>query len=139
MSGDNNHCSHCGSQRTRCRRELFHTLMGGEVPGTGFDWYGERTPGACPPRSLFVTLLALFMGLALPAAGLWHFEHYPALVWLAAAAALLLAGLFVDVQITYRRYRRWAAQWVCADCRTIFSRQGRVAQPLATQESFPTY
>ena len=113
--------------------------MNGGPAISGFDWYSQRSPRACPPKSLFVTLLALFLGLALPAVGLWHLEHYPALLWMGGAAALLVVCLFIDMQITYRRYRYWAAQWVCGDCRETFFPIASSGQDCLPRQLLQTY
>ena len=61
-------CPCCGSPSTASRRQLFYGLMD-DAPLTGvFSWYSARVPHAYPPKSLFVMLLLLMLGMAL-------FEH----------------------------------------------------------------
>ena len=114
-------CPCCGSSRTASRRHLFHWLLDDAPLLTPFSWYSNRIPGACPPKSLFVVLLLLALGVAIPAVGLWLLGHFLALQWLAVTALLLLAGLLFDVLMTYRRYKAWCGEWLCGECRAVFS------------------
>jgi len=92
-----------------------------EVPLTGvFSWYSARVPHAYPPKSLFLMLLLLMLGMALPAGGLWLLEHYQALQWLSILAMVLLAALLIDVLMTYRHYKSWGGEWLCGECRSVF-------------------
>ena len=113
-------CTGCGSRRTASRRQLFHWLMNGAVLPRYFRWYSVEEPGAMPPKSLFVLLLLLLLGMTLPFAGLWLLGHYLALRWLSVLLLLVLAALLVDVLATYRRYRQWGVQWLCGECHATF-------------------
>jgi len=125
------HCPGCGSTRIASRRQLFLSLMGeGAPPAAAFSWYRERTPGACPPQSRFVVLLALMLGMALPVTGLWLMGYYFALTWLGLLGLLLLASLLYDLTATYRRYRLWVGERVCGDCRCVFSGSRRKSYSL---------
>jgi hypothetical protein len=94
----------------------------GDTPLTGvFSWYSAGFPHAYPPKSLFVMLLLLMLGMALPAIGLWLLEHYLALQWLSALAMGLIAALLIDVLMTYRHYKKWGGEWLCGECRSVFS------------------
>ena len=91
------------------------------TPVTGaFGWYDTSLPHACPPKSLFVILFLLILGMALPAVGLWLSGFYLALQWLIAMAMLSLLGLLIDVLLTYRRYKNWGDEWLCGECRGVF-------------------
>jgi len=115
------HCPGCGSTRIASRRQLFLSLMGeGAPPAAAFSWYREGTPGACPPQSRFVILLALTLGMVLPVTVLWLAGYYFALTWLGLLGLLLLSSLIYDLTATYRRYRIWVGEWVCGDCRSVF-------------------
>jgi len=93
-----------------------------ETPLSGpFRWYNEHTRGALPPKSLFLMLLMLLLVLALPALGLWMREFYPLLTFVGLGMVALLTGLVFDVLATYRRYLTWDGQWLCGDCRKVFS------------------
>jgi hypothetical protein len=114
-------CPCCGSPSTASRRQLFYGLMD-DTPLTGsFSWYSAGVPHACPPKSLFVMLLLLMLGMVLPAVGLWLLEHYQALQWLSVLSIVLLAALLVDVLRTYRHYKKWGGEWLCGECRSVFS------------------
>lgn len=120
MSDGTAPCPCCGSPSTASRRQLFYGLMD-DAPLTGvFSWYSARVPNAYPPKSLFVMLLLLMLGMALPAAGLWLLEHYQALHWLFILGMVLLAALLIDVLMTYRQYKSWGGEWLCGDCRSVF-------------------
>ena len=113
-------CPCCGSPRTASRSQLFRRLMNeGPLPGV-FNWYSEHTPQACPPKSLFVILLLLLLGMTLPTVGLWLLGYTIALSWLARLALLLWAGLLFDVLMTYRRYKTWGGEWLCGECHSVF-------------------
>ena len=94
-------------------------MAGGPTPRP-FDWYDEQLPRVYPPRSVFILLLAAALAVSLPAGVLWLVGKQPALYWLGWFAPLLFGGLLLDVVFTYRRYRTWAGEWLCADCRRIF-------------------
>ena len=117
-------CPHCGSGETASRRALFRRLVRETAIDEAFAWYGLSDKGACPPKSLFVTLLSLLPVMALPAGLAWFLNSYPVLPWLAGAAALLALALVIDAGLTYRRYRDWASRWLCGDCRGDFSLSG---------------
>lgn len=115
------HCPNCGSRHIASRRTLFRHLVTDEgAIDEAFAWYdlGERE--ACPPKSLFVVLLSLSLLLAAPAVVVWFVDAYPTLPWLAGLAALLVVALVLDARLTYRRYRHWAARWLCGSCRSSF-------------------
>ena len=120
MSHPESQCPYCGSSQTASRRQLFRGLMDGAPLGGSFSWYGEEQPQALPPKSLFIVMLALMLAAALPATGLWLLGHYFALRWLALFALLLLAGLLLDVTMTWRRYKSWDGERLCGECRAVF-------------------
>ena len=123
MNASGTQCPHCGSGQVASRRQLFHRLMA-DTPLSGtFGWYSEDTRGACPPKSVFFILLLVAMILVLPAVGLWARELYSALYVLLFAFLALLAGLVFDLSATRHRYRSWGRQWLCADCREVFTPQ----------------
>ena len=114
-------CPCCGSPDTASRRQLFLWLMG-EVAAPGpFIWYDERHPRAMPPSSLAILPGLLLAGMILPMLGFWVLGYQAALGWLAALALVVLAALLVDLLSTYRRYRLWGREWLCADCRETFT------------------
>lgn len=113
-------CPRCGSRRTASRRQLFHWLMDGGVRPGHFGWYSVEEPDAMPPKSLFVVLLLLLLGMSVPFIGLLLLGHYLALRWLSVMLLLILAGLLFDVFATYRRYKQWDEQWLCGECQSIF-------------------
>jgi len=96
-------------------------MEGDTTPLGPFNWYDQRAPGACPPKSLFVIITLLLLGMTLPLAGLWMLGHFMALGWLALLSVVLLAALLFDVLATYRRYKDWGGQWLCGDCRAVFN------------------
>ena len=114
-------CPCCGSTRTASRRHLFLWLMGQAASPGPFAWYSEREPRALPPKSLAIIPGLLLLGMTLPMIGLWMLGHVVALKWLAFMALALAAGLAIDVFSTYRNYRLWGQQWLCADCREPFT------------------
>jgi hypothetical protein len=85
-----------------------------------FAWYDESVRGACPPKSLFIVLLAVTGILVLPAVGLWVRELYAALAVLLSSVLILLACLCFDLFSTLRRYRAWHEEWLCGECRSNF-------------------
>lgn len=114
-------CPRCGSSLVASRRQLFHALVA-DLPLSGaFNWYTENTPGAFPPRSLFVVLLAMMGVVALPAAAMWMGQAFTAFHWALWALLVLLAGLVYDLCMTHRRYRAWRTQWLCGECRCVFT------------------
>ena len=113
-------CPHCGSRAVASRRSLFHRLMSGQPRPGVFAWYDEGVRGACPPKSLFVMLLAVTAILVLPAVGLWVRELYAGLAVLLSSLLVLLACLGFDLFSTYRRYRAWHQEWLCGECRSNF-------------------
>jgi hypothetical protein len=98
-----------------------------------FHWYSEAAPNACPPRSLFVLLLVVSVLAAIPAAGLWYLGNYPATAWLGVLGLFLLAALLIDVLSTYKRYRLWAREWLCASCRSVLLMQCEADELYALQ------
>ena len=50
-------------------------------------------------------------------AGLYLLGHALALTWMAAMALIVLVALLADVLSTYRKYRDWVRQSLCAECR----------------------
>ena len=113
-------CPRCGSGQTASRRQLFHALMA-EGSGAGvFDWYGEHSAGALPPKSLFLIALALVAALMLPAAALALAGILPLPVVLTGGWVLLAASLGLDLFVTRRRYRLWREQWLCGTCQRVF-------------------
>ena len=116
-------CPDCRSPQIASRRQLFHCLMTGNTLGKTFQWYSERIPQACPPRSLFVVFMGLLLGLSVPTVILWFMGFYSALTALGVACLCLLACLLIDVLLTYRRYKSWSSYWVCGDCKTVFTTQ----------------
>ena len=121
-------CPHCGSSRVASRRQLFLSMMGGDqLPG--FTWYGESVPGALPPKSLFVRLGVVALGGLLSLVALFYGGMLSPQILVGAAftiAAAVLSCLLLDVLLTYRRYRDWAAEWLCADCCLQFARSGEL-------------
>lgn len=113
-------CPACGSSSIASRRQLFHQLMAGVGPGLDFSWYHQRLPGATPPRSRFVVMLTLALGMLAPILGLWFLDMHLAVLWLATLGALLLVSLVLDLTRTHRRYRQWGGEWLCAACRCVF-------------------
>ena len=85
-----------------------------------FAWYDEGVRGACPPKSLFLVLLAVTGILVLPAIGLWVRELYAVLAVLLSSVLVLLACLCFDLFSTLRRYRAWREEWLCGKCRSNF-------------------
>lgn len=85
-----------------------------------FSWYRLSAPGACPPKSMFMLLLIFTAVTLVPILGLWYLQLYLVVTWLACALALLLVCLLFDVLNTYRRYKAWSAQWLCARCHADF-------------------
>ena len=116
-------CPDCRSPQTASRRQLFHCLMAGNELGKSFEWYSDRIPQACPPRSLFVVFMSLLVGMSVPAVILWYMGFYSALPALGAVSLCLLACLLLDVLLTYRRYKTWSRHWVCGSCKTVFQHQ----------------
>ena len=121
MSTDHATCPACGSPHIASRRALFHQLMDGAAFGDAFGWYDEKAHHAVPPKSLFIVLSLLLLGLAVPAAGFWFLQHYPALQLLGSVAGILFVCLLTDVLLTYRRYKTWAGEWLCGDCQKVFA------------------
>jgi hypothetical protein len=119
-------CPHCESGHTASRRQLFHQLMERSGLPAAFAWYTSGESGACPPKSLFVLLLVFAVASLLPALGLWYLGLYPAVSWLGVITLLLLVCLAFDALNTYGRYQAWSRQWVCADCRVVFTLSGQV-------------
>jgi hypothetical protein len=97
--------------------------MAGNALGKSFEWYSERVPQACPPRSLFVVFMGLLVGMSIPAVILWYLGYYSALQALGVVSLCLLACLLLDVLLTYRRYKNWSRHWVCGSCRAVFQHQ----------------
>ena len=114
-------CPCCGSPATASRRQLFHWLMGEAAAPGPFVWYDERYPQAMPPSSLAILPGLFLVGMILPMLGFWVLGHSSALMWMAAMALVVLAALLVDLLSTYRRYRLWGREWLCADCRETFT------------------
>ncbi len=114
------HCPCCGSVQTASRRQLFHALMAGGSGVGAFDWYGERSAGALPPKSLFLIALALVAALTLPVAALALAGILPLPVLLTGGWVLLVASLGLDLLVTRRRYRLWRGQWLCGACKRVF-------------------
>ncbi len=56
-----NSCPHCGSSDIASRRSLFHALVSDSDTGVDFHWYDLSAEEACPPKSLFMGLLALLL------------------------------------------------------------------------------
>ena len=113
-------CPKCGSGQTASRRQLFHAPMAGGSGAGAFDWYGERSAGALPPKSLFLMALALVAALTLPAAVLALAGILPLPVLLTGGWVLLVASLGLDLLVTRRRYRLWRGEWLCGACQRIF-------------------
>ena len=113
-------CPHCGSAAVASRRSLFHRIMSDQPRPGVFAWYDESVRGACPPKSLFVVLLAVTGILVLPALGLWVRELYAGLAVLLSSVLVLLGCLCFDLFSTYRRYRAWHGEWLCGECRSDF-------------------
>ncbi|MEE4282993.1 MAG: hypothetical protein V2I41_13695, partial [Pseudomonadales bacterium] len=59
------------------RRALFRSLMRDEQLPATFSWYGTGTPGACPPKSLFVQLLVAVTVAGLATGGAWLLGYLP--------------------------------------------------------------
>lgn len=95
-------------------------MMEGAPFRSAFSWYGERTHHAFPPKSIFVVLLLMMLAIAVPAAGFWLLGQYPALEWLGSMAAILFGCLVVDLMLTHQRYKAWAGEWLCGDCKHVF-------------------
>jgi hypothetical protein len=74
-----------------------------------------------PPSSLAILPGLFLVGMILPMLGFWVLGHRSALMWMAALALVVLAALLVDLLSTYRRYRLWGREWLCADCRETFT------------------
>lgn len=128
LSAASGACPCCGSRNTASRRQLFHALMSGQEAPEQFAWYDSDSAGACPPKSLAVILGLFVLAAALPAAGLWLLGHTMQVGWLVALMLALIGALLIDVLATYRRYRDWGGEHLCADCRTVFSSAVVVAQ-----------
>ena len=88
-----------------------------------FSWYGEHSPYAFPPKSLFVVLL-LLAAVCVPGLLFWLPEGYAessgAAPLIAMTVAALSTCLVVDVLLTYRRYKAWAKQRLCGDCKKVY-------------------
>ena len=69
-------------------------------------------------------MLAVMIGTALPIVGMWFLDMRIAATWLGGVTLLLLLGLLWDLASTWRRHRAWAAESLCAACRTVFTRDG---------------
>jgi len=94
--------------------------MTGAALGKSFDWYSDSTPGACPPRSLFVVFTCLLLGISIPALILWIMGYYSALQVFGVVFVGLVACLLLDVLLIYRRYKVWSSHWVCGSCKSVF-------------------
>ena len=89
--------------------------------GKAFSWYGESIPRACPPKSLFVILFLVVLGVAVPTATLLLLGYLHGTDWLILVVLALLLGFVFDVCMTYRRYRAWGVECLCGECRSVFS------------------
>jgi O-antigen/teichoic acid export membrane protein len=89
---------------------------------SGFSWYGEHCADAFPPKSLFVVLLIL-TALCIPALYMLLPEDAPAAPLIALAVAALSVCLITDVLSTFRRYKLWANQRICGNCRRSYPLQ----------------
>jgi hypothetical protein len=117
------HCPRCGSGRIATRRRLFHAGMEACPEPPGFHWYDRNARGALPPRSVFLQLFLLMLATlgVLSLATLAGLASTGVLAAGSLSAAILVsAGLVMDVGYTLRRYRAWAREALCADCRTSF-------------------
>ncbi len=123
LSERDNRCPACGSSSVASRRTLFHQLLEQGALPQQFAWYAREGYDLYPPKSLFLILLLLVFMALIPASVFWYAENYPMVEWLALSLLALLACLLVDVLSTYRRYREWSRQWLCADCRRYFQRR----------------
>jgi hypothetical protein len=94
-------------------------MAGGSDAGV-FDWYGEHSAGALPPKSLFMIALPLVTALTLPAAALALADILPLPAVLTGGCLLLVASLGLDLLVTRRRYSLWRGQWLCGSCQRIF-------------------
>jgi hypothetical protein len=83
-----------------------------------FSWYNLSLPRACPPKSLLVlsSLAAMW-----PATLLWYLGHYSLQRGIIVGAVILLACLVFDLVSTYPRYKAWRSEWLCGECRSVFS------------------
>jgi hypothetical protein len=120
MTDDSNHCPGCGSRQVASRRQLFHLIVEGITLEGVFNWYDKRVRHAYPPKSLFVILGLLVLGLSVPAMGFWFLGHFPALQLLVGIASVLIACLLIDFLLTYKRYRNWVEEWLCGECQNVF-------------------
>jgi hypothetical protein len=99
---------------------LFRQLIHDRLGSGAFAWYLDTVPGAFPPKSMFVLLLAMLPGLLLPGVAIWWVGGDTVFAWIKLVAILLISALLLDVLSTRLRYRRWQREWMCADCRRSF-------------------
>ena len=83
-----------------------------------FSWYNLSSARACPPKSLFVLSLLSAMW---PATLFWYLGYYSLAQGITTVVLVLLACLVFDLLRTYPRYKNWCSEWLCADCRSVFT------------------
>ncbi len=113
-------CPACRSAATAPRSQLFYLLMEERSLPTRFSWYNLSLPRACPPKSLLVLSALAAMW---PAALLWYLGQYSLQRCMIVGAVMLLACLVFDLVSTYPRYKAWRCEWLCGECRSVFSSQ----------------
>jgi hypothetical protein len=122
-------CPCCGSAHTATRRQLFYFLMEAGCTPRGFEWYSKAFPGALPPKSLFIQFGIVALLMLLP---LWAMSVVGVISvqWLSLAFSsslvMLVACLMIDLLVTYRRYRSWSEQILCAHCQASFARSQEI-------------
>jgi hypothetical protein len=117
--GDGGHsCPRCSSTATASRRQLFYRLMEERSLPLKFGWYNLSLPRACPPKSVLVVSLLAAMW---PATLLWYLGYYSFRQGIIAGGLVLLACLGFDLLSTYPRYKTWRSEWLCGDCRSVFT------------------
>ena len=83
-----------------------------------FGWYNLSLPRACPPKSVLVVSMLAAMW---PATLLWYLGYYSFQQGIVAGGLVLLACLGFDLLSTYPRYKTWRSEWLCGDCRSVFT------------------